>query len=169
MDILQIIKQASQEANEASDPMKLCYGEVTGTSPLKILVNASFEIPEEFIVLTRNVTDYKTTITFADVASNKTENATIDTSHTHNVPEQKINANLSVSAGTTSGTASGTITVPAQNTKETEFDSQTKHSHKFIGKKEVTVNNHLVVGDKVILLRDKGGQKYLVLDRIGEI
>lgn len=169
MEMLQLIKQAAQEANEASDPCKLCYGEVTATSPLSILVNASFTITEDFIILTRNVTDYKTTITFADVTSAVTENTTIKTSHKHNVPEQKINADLSVTISDKSYKTDGTITVPSQSTEETEFNSQTKHSHKYIGEKEVTINNHLKVGDKVIMLRDKGGQKYLVLDRIGEI
>jgi hypothetical protein len=167
MEMLQLIKQAAPEANEASDPMKLYYGEVTATSPLQILVNASFTITEDFIILTRNVTDYKTTITFADVTSAVTENTTVKTSHKHNVQEQKINADLSVTISDKSYKTDGTITVPAQSTEETEFNAQ--HNHKYIGEKEVTINNHLKVGDKVILLRDKGGQKYLVLDRIGEI
>lgn len=167
MDMLQLIKQASQEAYEASDPVKLCYGEVTATSPLKVLVNASFEITEEFIVLTRNVTDYKTTITFHDVASAKTETQTIKTSHKHNIPSQDISANLSVTTSSDSGTASGSVTVPSQDSQTTSFDAQTVHSHKYIGEKEVTINNHLKTGDKVIMLRDKGGQKYLIIDRIG--
>ena len=36
-----------------------------------------------------------------------------------------------------------------------------------VGKIEVTVRNGLVVGDEVLLLRQQGGQKYLVWDRIG--
>ncbi len=34
-------------------------------------------------------------------------------------------------------------------------------------KMQVTVHNGLVVGDEVILLRRQGGQKYIVVDRIG--
>jgi hypothetical protein len=41
------------------------------------------------------------------------------------------------------------------------------HSHDIKGKKQITVHNGLVVGDKVILIRQQGGQKYIVLDRIG--
>lgn len=41
-------------------------------------------------------------------------------------------------------------------------------SHKHaIGKVEITVHNGLVVGDEVILIRQQGGQKYVVVDRIG--
>ena len=41
------------------------------------------------------------------------------------------------------------------------------HSHEIKGKKQITVHNGLVVGDKVILIRQQNGQKYIVLDRIG--
>ena len=32
--------------------------------------------------------------------------------------------------------------------------------------KEITIHNSLQVGDEVILLKKKGGQKYLVMDRV---
>lgn len=35
------------------------------------------------------------------------------------------------------------------------------------GNEKITVHNGLVVGDEVILLRQQGGQKYIVMDRIG--
>ena len=41
------------------------------------------------------------------------------------------------------------------------------HSHNIKGRKQITVHNGLVVGEKVILIRQQGGQKYIVLDRIG--
>lgn len=40
------------------------------------------------------------------------------------------------------------------------------HSHKYTGKKKYTVHNALKVGEKVILLRCDGGQKFIVLDRL---
>lgn len=36
-----------------------------------------------------------------------------------------------------------------------------------MGKIQVTVHNGLVVGDEVLLVRQQGGQKYIVVDRIG--
>lgn len=42
------------------------------------------------------------------------------------------------------------------------------HSHKITGKKKITVHNDLAVGDDVILVRQQGGQKFIVLDRIGK-
>lgn len=37
------------------------------------------------------------------------------------------------------------------------------------GRKEITLHNALAAGEKVILLRQQGGQKYVVLDRIGGV
>ena len=42
------------------------------------------------------------------------------------------------------------------------------HNHDIvISKKKITVHNGLVVGDEVLLVRQQGGQKYIVVDRIG--
>lgn len=40
------------------------------------------------------------------------------------------------------------------------------HSHKVVGKKQVTIHNALKVGDKVALIRKTGGQSYFILDRV---
>ena len=40
------------------------------------------------------------------------------------------------------------------------------HNHNVKGQKEITVHNALSVGENVILIRQKGGQKYLVIDRV---
>lgn len=41
------------------------------------------------------------------------------------------------------------------------------HNHSVSGRKKITIHNGLVVGDEVILLRQQGGQKYIVVDKIG--
>lgn len=40
------------------------------------------------------------------------------------------------------------------------------HSHAYKGKKSFLVHGALQVGEKVILVREQGGQKYLVIDRV---
>lgn len=45
--------------------------------------------------------------------------------------------------------------------------SFSSHNHAVAGKKKITIHNGLVVGDEVVLLRQQGGQKYIVVDRIG--
>lgn len=47
--------------------------------------------------------------------------------------------------------------------------SVTEHKTMITGgeKIQVTVHNGLVVGDTVLLIRQQGGQKYIVVDRVG--
>lgn len=43
------------------------------------------------------------------------------------------------------------------------------HKHGFnTGRKRTTIHNALKGGEEVVLLRQQGGQKYVVLDRVGE-
>ena len=44
-------------------------------------------------------------------------------------------------------------------------DAFASHRHRYQGRKKWRVHNALKVGEKVILLRCDGGQKYVVLDR----
>lgn len=46
---------------------------------------------------------------------------------------------------------------------DAEFSS---HNHGYVGTKTFLVHKSLNVGEKVVLLRMQGGQKYLVLDRV---
>lgn len=41
------------------------------------------------------------------------------------------------------------------------------HDHQYKGRKKFTVHNALKVGEKVVMISAYGGQRYLVLDRIG--
>ena len=121
-DLLNMIKKAAIEAVEAFQPSDFCFGKVTSASPLKVLVEQKMTLGAAQLVLTRNVTNYKTTMT-VDWSTEKRSGGT-------------------------------------------EEDSFASHSHDISGKKEVTIHNALQKNDEVILLRKKGGQKYLVLDRV---
>jgi len=46
---------------------------------------------------------------------------------------------------------------------------KTPHRHVIEGRKNFLLHNGLEVGDEVILLRQQGGQKYIVIDRVGEM
>ncbi len=41
------------------------------------------------------------------------------------------------------------------------------HTHEIVGVKDFQIHNALKVGEKVILIRQQGGQKFIVIDRIG--
>lgn len=55
----------------------------------------------------------------------------------------------------------------ATENKGSGYASYEPHEHPIKGRKKITVHNGLVVGDEVILVRKQGGQKYIVMDRIG--
>lgn len=104
-DLLGVIKRSALEAMEASQPVRIYYGSVIGTEPLKILVDQRLTLGAAQVVLTRNVTDYEVRVTKDD------EDGTTDTD-------------------------------------------------------TVIVHNALKIGENVILCRQQGGQKFVVLERM---
>lgn len=100
-DLLGVIKRSALEAMEASQPVRIYYGSVIGTEPLRILVDQRLTLGAAQVVLTRNVTDYEVRVTKDD------------------------------EDGTT-----------------------------------VIVHNALKIGENVILCRQQGGQKFVVLERM---
>ncbi len=48
-------------------------------------------------------------------------------------------------------------------------ETEDLHKHEIKGKKKLKVLGKLKIGEKVILARIQGGQKFVVLDRVGEI
>lgn len=63
-DLLNSIKKAAIEAVDASKPTALVFGKVISASPLKINVEQKMTLTAAQLVLTRNVTNFKTQITF---------------------------------------------------------------------------------------------------------
>lgn len=99
-DFLNVIKKAALDAVNASKPCDYCFGKVTSTSPLKISIEQKMTLGSAQLILTRNVTDFRTWMT--------------------------SNAE----------------------------------------KRQITIHNALQVGEEVVLLKQKGGQRYLVIDRV---
>ena len=58
----ELIKCIAIKAIEQSKPVNVLYGEVKSINPLSICVNQKKIYTEEFLILTRNVTDYDTYI-----------------------------------------------------------------------------------------------------------
>ena len=77
-DLLGVIKRSALEAMEASQPVRIYYGSVIGTEPLRILVDQRLTLGAAQVVLTRNVTDYEVRVTKDD------EDGTTDTVIVHN-------------------------------------------------------------------------------------
>ena len=51
----------------------------------------------------------------------------------------------------------------------TEKSAEPEHKHNIKGKKKITIHNSLKAGDEVILLRQQGGQKYIVVDKVVQL
>lgn len=136
-DIIEVIKKASMDAMEQGSPSNVLFGTVTNISPLEIQVEQKLVLTKEFLVLTKNVIDYNVQVSLDWSTSNKELNA----NHSHS-------ANCEVSI---------------------EIDNQSinlTHDHSINGTKTITIHNALKQNDKVILIQQRGGQKFIVLDKI---
>lgn len=58
-----------------------------------------------------------------------------------------------------------TLEMTVDHATENTNTGNGSHNHTYKGRKQFTVHNGLVVGEKVILLRMQGGQKYIVWDK----
>ena len=116
-DLVKLMKQNAVEAVNASKPANVVFGKVVSSSPLKIKVDQKLILTSAQLVLTRNVTNYRLSVT--------------------------VNHN-------------------------TESGGSDNHSHVVKGTTNITVNNSLNIGEEVIMIQSSGGQKYIVIDRIGK-
>lgn len=135
--LLEIIKQASVEAVQAGNPVKVVFGTVISESPLQIMIDQKIILTEEFLILCRNVTDYNLDMTVDHITEDADPNQTDKMSGGAYYPS--FSAHLH------------------------------KHSHKhpYKGRKTFLVHRKLLVGEEVLLLAMQGGQKFVVVDKIG--
>lgn len=145
-ELVKIIKKSALEAVEASKPTRFFFGEVIKIKPLQIDIEQKMKLGENQLILSRSVTDFETEIT-VDTSTDQALNA-----HSHTLSFNLEGAGEPLHMHNISGSMDS---------------ANLSHAHKIKKRMKVTVHNGLAVGDKVILLQNKGGQQYLVLDRIG--
>lgn len=134
-DIIEVIKKASQEAEDQRSPCNVLFGTVINISPLEIQVEQKLVLTKEFLILTKNVIDYNIQVGVNWNTNNKELNA----DHSHS--------------------AVGDATIQNTNINLT-------HNHAISGTKSITIHNALKQNDKVLLIQQRGGQKFIVLDKI---
>lgn len=61
--LVEAMKKASRDEREASKPVNVYFGEVISSAPLKINVEQKMVLGESQLILTRNVTNYMTSVT----------------------------------------------------------------------------------------------------------
>lgn len=62
-ELVETLKRAAVEAMEAKKPVNVYFGEVVSAAPLKINVEQKMMLGEKQLILSRNVTNFKTSIT----------------------------------------------------------------------------------------------------------
>lgn len=70
---VQLIKHIAMDAVSTSKPCDYRVGIVTGINPLKVKISQKIELEEEFLCLSRNVTDFETEVTIEEDYEWKTE------------------------------------------------------------------------------------------------
>lgn len=157
-DILEIVKKAALDAVNNSSPSSILFGVVSSVNPLEIQVEQKLTLTKEFLVLTKNVVDFNVNVTL----NLTTENKDLSVNHSH-----LINGDIEVNSTITPNQNNQTITnqiISSLNTQEANINLT--HNHSIIGTKTITIHNALKENDKVILLQQQGGQKFIVLDKI---
>ena len=139
-ELLQALKRAAVEAVEAGKPAAFCYGTVTGVEPLQIMADQKLPLGEKQLELTRAVQDCWLDV---EICTHTENDAFMNGKHTHAI----------------SDTYTGGGSCDNGNL-------DTTHKHAIKGRKRLRIYNGLQVGERVLLLRWPGGQKYLVLDRV---
>lgn len=101
-------------------------------------------------------------VCFGKVTSNSPLQILVDQKFTLGAAQLVLTRN--VTDFTTNVTVNWNTESKSGGSGDSSFSS---HNHAISGRKSITVHNGLVVGDEVILIRQQGGQKYVVVDRIG--
>lgn len=138
-DMIRLFKKIAKEEIENGDPMVLQTGTVIQINPIHIRVDDRIVHREERgdLIFTHLVRDYEVDIT----VSHSVEN--IDT-----IKNEKY-------------------TKPGKAEEPTiPMSDLTEHNHTYKGRKKIIMHLALKEGEKVLLLRENGGQRYIVLDRV---
>lgn len=159
--LLQALAKISQNAEETTKPATLEFGEVISEeyAPLEIKIHDKLILDEDFLELTNAVRDHWVDVEVYWQTIDDNDLAEFQGVHDSNV--DTLNDNVQNYNEHKHPNAGG-----VDKTMEKIATHHTSHLHNIAGRKRMRVYNGLHKGEKVILLRMRGGQKYLVLDRI---
>lgn len=96
-NLLQVIKRIVKETTDAQKPCDYLVGTVISETPLKIKVSNSITVDSDFLDLSRNVTDFETSISIYDEFDWTIENA--GRIHNITVAEKKVKVRNGLKAG----------------------------------------------------------------------
>lgn len=85
VELVRTIKKAAIDAVEASKPVNVYFGQVVSASPLQINVEQKMILGNAQLILSRNVTDFKTQVT----VEWESESALTTHEHSHEIAGKK--------------------------------------------------------------------------------
>lgn len=96
-ELVETLKRAAVEAMQATKPVNVYFGEVVSAAPLKINVEQKMMLGEKQLILSRNVTNFKTSISAGNIKNYYYTGSTTDSgtapvspSHVHAVGKIEI-------------------------------------------------------------------------------
>lgn len=91
VEFVKTMKKAAIEAVEATKPVNVYFGKVISIAPLKIDVEQKMTLGKAQLILSRNVTDFKTTVTLNWSTDNKSGGSGESSfaSHSHGINGKK--------------------------------------------------------------------------------
>ena len=96
-ELVEALKRAAIDAIEAKKPVNVYFGEVVSAAPLKINVEQKMVLGEKQLILSRNVTNFKTSISAGNIKNYYYTGSTTDSgtapvspSHVHAVGKIEI-------------------------------------------------------------------------------
>lgn len=96
-ELVAALKKAAIEAVEAAKPVNVYFGEVISAAPLKINVEQKMILGEKQLILSRNVTDFKTSISGGNIkdyyytgSTTDSGTAPVSPSHVHAVGKIEV-------------------------------------------------------------------------------
>lgn len=151
--ILDIIKRASLDAVENSNPCDLRYGTVISTSPLEIKITPQLVLSKDVLIVPKHLTDYSVKVSL--------------NWETESIPNHKHSY-----SGVTTEVVKDDDDVSDYALHSHDYSGVTtdagSHTHSLVseGNRLITIHSSLKIGDMVALLRESGGQRFYILDRI---
>ncbi|WP_342556638.1 DUF2577 domain-containing protein [Lysinibacillus sp. FSL P4-0201] len=140
MSLLDLIKTTAMAAFQASNPVNIVVGEVIESKPLKIEVHSKLILTDEFLLVAEHLTRHERIVS-------------LSYEHVQNFSSGRIGDALKQTSST------------RKNIGESAPNPYEKYEMKYA---QFIYEDGLKIGDKVVLHRVQGGQKYFVSDRYKE-
>lgn len=166
--LTQTIKKVARQTQQAADPAAFLFGQVTSLAPLTVMVDNRFPVSAPALVVMRGFRAGDEVDHIHDISPHAHQvpaaatDSTDQPAHTHQVPAAKTEK-------AEPGDHQHDI-----KARDTAAAGQHTHRHQIAARQTGALGLQtaggwhlgLQVGDKVVLLRNDGGQQFLVLGRV---